>query len=452
MRSLRKRLLLAALVALTLALGLAGVALTFVFERAVRARVVADLGDQVDLLVQGLRLDAAGTLKLGREPPDPRFERLNGGFYWQLGRGGRTELRSPSLGNAALPWSATPLRSGATTWSYMPGPSGQELIAVERQAMIDSADGAMPVRFVVGLDDSELLEARLGFFEALIPSLMAIGLALIGGAWLFLRFGLSPLERLKSALADVRAGARSRIEGDYPDEIKPLVAETNALLAARHADLEAARARAGDLAHALKTPLAVISAQVRALEASGESDIASEIGREVERLQGVIMRELARARANLQSRRQAQASEIAPAIERICRALGHLAAHDTISFESVLPAGLKARVDETDLLEMVGNLIENAAKWAKSAVHIEASSAPDGTVLIMVADDGPGMAVSDFEAAMRPGVRLDEQVPGHGFGLGITRELAKAYGGELRIARDGQRGGLVASLVLPAAQ
>ena len=114
--------------------------------------------------------------------------------------------------------------------------------------------------------------------------------------------------------------------------------------------------------------------------------------------------------------------------------------------------GLKARVDETDLLEMVGNLIENAAKWAKSAVHIEASSAPDGTVLIMVADDGPGMAASDVEAAMRPGVRLDEQVPGHGFGLGITRELAKAYGGELRIARDGQRGGLVASLVLPAAQ
>jgi signal transduction histidine kinase len=451
MRSLRKRLLLAALVALILALGVAGVALTFVFERAVRARVVADLGDHVDLLTQGLRLDAAGALTLLREPPDPRFERPQGGFYWQLGRDGRTELRSRSLAQASLAWSPTPQRSGVTSWNYMPGPAGQELIAVERQVTIDSSDGAIPVRFLVGLDDRELLEARLGFFEAVIPSLIAIGFALMGGVLLFLRFGLSPLERLKSALADVRTNAKARIEGDFPEEIRPLVAETNALIAARNADMEAARARAGDLAHALKTPLAVISAQVRDLEATGHADIANEISGEVARLQGVIMRELARARANLQSRRQAKGSEIAPAIERTCRSLSRIAAYEAIHFDRKLAGSPKARVDETDLLEMVGNLIENAAKWATSTVQVKVSPTQGGLILITVTDDGPGMGASDIEAAMRAGVRLDERVPGHGFGLGITRELAEAYGGGLGLARDGQLGGLVATLALPTA-
>jgi len=451
MRSLRKRLLLAALAALTLALGVAGVALTLVFERAVRASVVANLGDHIDFLVQSLRLDASGALGLDRSPPDPRFERLNGGLYWQLGRDRRTELRSPSLGDAVLPWSSMPHRSGAGTWGFLSGPTGQELLAVERQAMIDSTDGAVLIRLVVGIDDRELLQARLGFFEAMVPSLIVIGAALMGGMWLFLHFGLRPLETLKTALADVRTNAKLRIEGDFPEEIQPLVAETNALIAARSSDLEAARARAGDLAHALKTPLAVLSAQVRRLEATDQSDIAGEIGGEVERLQGVVMRELARARANLQSRRQAKAVLITPAVERTCRALGRLAAHEGIRFNQTLAPGLTVRADETDLLEMVGNLIENAAKWAKSAVRIDASRAGDGLMLITVADDGPGMRASDIETAIRPGVRLDEQVPGHGFGLGITRELALAYGGELRIACDQELGGLSATLVLPAA-
>jgi signal transduction histidine kinase len=450
MHSLRRRLLLAAFVAITIALLAAGVALTFVFERAVRARVVADLGDQIDVLVQAMRIETDNRLTLQRQPADPRFERPYGGLYWQLGRDMRVELRSRSLSDQQMAWPGQAPRSGETRWSEMPGPSGQDLIAVERQVMIDGADGATPVRFMVGLDANELEEARLGFFEAVIPSLFAIGLALLAGVWAFLRFGLQPLEWLKTALADVRMDRKAQIEGTFPEEVQPLVAETNALIAARDADLQTARARAGDLAHALKTPLAVMAAQVRTLRLSGHVQAADEIGGEVERLQGVITRELLRARASLQANRRAQATDIAPAAERTCRALGKLASNAHLHFEVRVPADLRVKVDETDFLEMLGNLVDNAAKWARTTVRVEAQAAGGRMKRITVSDDGPGMAEASIDAAMRRGVRLDEQVPGHGFGLGITRDLVEAYGGQFSVARDPALGGVMASLVLPA--
>jgi signal transduction histidine kinase len=220
------------------------------------------------------------------------------------------------------------------------------------------------------------------------------------------------------------------------------------VLAARTADLVRARARAGDLAHALKTPLAVLSAKARSLQASGQSNDANDISEEVDRLQQIVARELLRARASLHAARDLSATPVRAAAERTCRAVGQLAQR-SIAFHVTTHHHLVVAVNETDLLEMIGNLVDNASKWAAKDVTVEDASAPSGLAGFAVVDDGPGMTDAEIAEAMKPGVRLDEQAPGHGFGLGITQELVEAYGGELQLSRDLATGGLRASVFLP---
>jgi signal transduction histidine kinase len=448
MKSLHRRLLIVATIALSVALLAVGVGLSFAFERAMRARVVAELADQLDVLVQAVRIDRNG-LALVRNPPDPRFERAYGGFYWQIGRQSRTEAKSRSLWDQTLAWAVRPPRMGETRSSLMDGPSSQELIIVERQVMIDAPDGAEPVRFLVGLDDNELIEARTGFFEAIIPALIAVGASLLLGLWAFLRFGLAPLNRLQGALADVRNNKAAMIEGTYPAEVMPLVQEVNALIGARNEDLVKARSRAGDLAHALKTPLAVLSTQVRELREAGQAQVADEIAMEIDQIDRVVRRELARARANLQANRQITVTTIAPIVARTCAALGKLKAHAALGFEIKADASAAVTVDETDLMEMVGNLIENAAKWAVTKIRVDTEIGAAGLVGIIVSDDGPGLTPEQTRDVMRRGIRLDETVQGTGLGLSIVRDLAEAYGGDLMLGRS-DLGGLRAALLLPS--
>ncbi len=448
MISLQRRLMVAAAFALSAALTLAGFGLTYVFETTVRARVVADISDNIDVLLQGLQIQSGGDLVLRRQPADPRFERPYGGFYWQVGRADGTLVRSRSLWEASLAWRDSPPRFGQTRSGIMRGPSAQELVFAERIMMVDGPDGAVPIRFMVALDDNELVEARTAFFGAVIPSLAALGGALLLGLWIFLRFGLAPLGQLKQSLAEIRANRSQRIEGDYPTEIMALVEEANALIAARTEDMIKARARAGDLAHALKTPLAVLSAKARTLRASGQIDAADDVSEEVERLQVIVRRELLRARASLHAVRNVYSTPLKPSVEKVCRAVQRIAGEDKVNFAIDVPDGLTALVNETDLMEMIGNLIENSAKWANTRVQVSARHEASAMVSITVADDGPGMSEPDIVEALKPGVRLDEQKPGHGFGLGIARELAEAYGGEFAISRSDE-GGLVATLLLP---
>ncbi len=214
MTSLRRRLVVTAGGVLSAAFILMGLALVFAFDRAVRAHTYSELEDRVDGLVRSLRIENDGTFRLIRNPGDPRFEKPAGGLYWQIGSGSKVELKSHSLANASLPWSETAPRLGTRRSSIMKGPGNQELLAYESNLAFDAPKGQVEIRFMMAIDDAELLDARAGFLEAIIPSMLAIILLLVASLVAFIRYGLAPLNRLQSALADVRSGRTSNISGN----------------------------------------------------------------------------------------------------------------------------------------------------------------------------------------------------------------------------------------------
>lgn len=451
MISLRRRLLFTAAIALAIAFVLMGLALSLAFDRALRAHAVAEISDRINALARASRFGEGGVLQLARQPGDPRFSLIHGGLYWQIARPQEEELRSPSLGDYRVPWAIDPPRVGTLRTGLIKGPENQALLTAERVIMIDAQDGAKPVRFLVGMDDNELLEARLGFYEALVPSMLAVFGCLLAGLWSFLRFGLAPLGHLQGALSDVRTHRKSSIVGTFPKEIAPLVEEANALIAARSHDLVAARARAGDLAHALKTPLAVLDVHIRKLRSIGHPELADPIAEEVDHMDRVIRRELARARANIHATSVQQRADAFPIVERTCVALAKLAGSSALKFRIDFDRSIALLVDDTDLMEMIGNLVENATKWAKRSILVTGARKEDGSVLITVEDDGPGLSAEEILAVQTRGVRLDQSIQGTGLGLGIVRDLCELYGGEL-ILGAAKSGGLSAAVKFPASR
>ncbi len=450
MMSLRRRLLVAAAGVLSAAMVLMGFSLIYAFDQAVQAHAYAELEDRVDGLVRSLRIDGAGQVSLIRNPGDPRFEKQAGGLYWQIGSGTAVELASRSLGDTRLPWGEPP-RLGARRQSLIQGPKGQELLAYESNLAFDKPSGQAEIRFLMAIDDAELVEARTGFLKAIVPSMAAIFIVLLASLAAFIRFGLSPLNRVQTALADVRTGRRTTIAGDFPLEIMPLVDEANAVIAARAQDLIAARSRAGDLAHALKTPLAVLDVLVRRLRGNGQSDLADPIADEVGNMDRVIRRELARARANFHAASHRMPTPTFPVVERTCTAISRLSNARSISLEIAFDRTIALLVDETDLMEMIGNLTENAMKWAQTRIVVSGRRLDIGDVLLSVGDDGPGLSPEEIVAVQTRGVRLDQSVQGSGLGLGIVRDLCELYGGELILGRS-EMGGLSATLQFPASR
>ncbi len=355
MISLRRRLMVtAALVLVVMFVLMAGV-LNFAFDRAVRAHTYAELDDRIGGLSRVLQADTDGTLRLTRLPHDPRYDVPSGGLYWQIGTADGIVLRSRSLGTTDLAWPEIWPPIGSKRSMVMAGPENQELLAMERAVVLETPAGPSEARIMVAIDDAELVEARQGFLAAIIPSLVAILVLLVLGLWAFLRFGLAPLNRLQAAIADVREGTQQMIFGSFPQEVQPLVDEANALIAARSKDLVNARARAGDLAHAIKTPLAVIDVQVRKLRSEGQAEIADPIAVELGHVDGVIRRELARARANIHAANRQRRIEVLPVLQRTCGALSKLTRGRDLSFQIDCDRSLQVLVDDTDLLEIMGN-------------------------------------------------------------------------------------------------
>jgi signal transduction histidine kinase len=282
---------------------------------------------------------------------------------------------------------------------------------------------------------------------ALIPlalSLLALGAALALAAIIQLRLGLRPLTRLRDDIAAVRNGRADRLSEDQPAELAPLASELNALVADNQAALAAARGSAANLAHGLKTPIATLAL------------VAGEPGRDpdgrlaamVARLDATVRHHLGRARASIASARVA--TPVAAVADGIATALRRIHAERGVMIGVEIPAGLMVAVDRTDLDEMIGNLADNAMRWARSRVVIGAHTA-SGSAIITIEDDGPGIAPAERTRALAKGVRLDERKEGHGFGLTIAHELALLYGGDLTLS-DAPDGGLAAVLTLPLAR
>jgi len=274
----------------------------------------------------------------------------------------------------------------------------------------------------------------------------AIAACFVAGFYQFAR-GLAPLSELRNRLTGVRDGGERRVVGQYPEEVQPLIDDLNALLDHRERAVARAIAKAGDLAHGLKTPLAVIAQEADRARAAGHGEFGGAIREQVDRIQRQIDYHLAHARAAASAAAPGARSLVAESAEGIARALRRLHDDRGISIEICASPQHAVRCQREDLDEMLGNLLDNACKWARA--HVTVRSAVEGdAVVVTVDDDGPGIAVSMREAVQQRGVRADEASPGTGFGLAIVRDLAELYGGSIALAGSPQ-GGLKARLRLP---
>ena len=312
------------------------------------------------------------------------------------------------------------------------------MIAIERTVLVNMNNYPTPVRLVFAADTAGIAESRRAFVWDLIPALTLLGLVLGAATWIQIGLGLRPLERLRDRIAAVRQGRSARLEGPVPSEVEPLVDEINGLLAAQTLEVERARGRAADLAHGLKTPLAALAADARGLEEKGEREIAARILEVGEAMRRHVDRELARARIRgSRSFGGVTPTPIRPLVEALVSIQRRSVGARSLAFETVLSGEPSVTIDKTDLAEVLGNLIENAARHARSRVRI--GYRDDG--LIYVEDDGPGVAEADRCKALERGKRLDEKGDGTGLGLAIVQEVLDAYGRKLTLETS-ELGGL----------
>ena len=274
------------------------------------------------------------------------------------------------------------------------------------------------------------------------------GLILMAAGLFGLRQSLAPIRRLPERLTAVRMGDDRRVEGVYPSEVQPLIDDLNLLLEERQRALKRAVATSGDLAHGLKTPLALLGQEAERAASAGNRELAENIGQQVERMSRQVTYHLARARA-ASGVASAVPCLVAPSTDALIRTVLKLYAGRELEISPDVAGDLCARVQRQDLDEMLGNLLDNACKWAKSKIVLKASRS-GSMIVFTVDDDGSGLERTLQSAVLERGVRIDESAPGSGLGLAIVRDLAELYGGSISLD-DSALGGLQARLLLPAA-
>ena len=437
--SLRARLWLVGGLGLVLITLLATVLLGQLFERAARQSLDARLTQDLIGLVAQVETDAQGRPVVRQAPNDARFQRVFSGAYWQLAQpDGRVLHQSRSLWDEALPAPAQGI-DRAPVARDGDGPLGQPLRLLSQQIRLPRA--SMPFIATVAVDRSDLQQQVAEFRQH-----SALALALLVAAWLAVlasqvRFGLRPLRRLGAQVEQVRRGQAQRIDtAALGAEVAPLGDELNVLLDHHQRMVARARTSAQDLAHALKTPLSVLAA-----EADGEGrHWRQTLHEQGARMQASVARYLAAGLAVDHRQRVA----VAPVAQALCRLMARVHGERGVRFEAEgIDPALTCTGDAADLEEMLGNLLDNAGKWAAQRVQVCARR-EDDRVLIEVRDDGPGLAPTHLEAVLARGVRLDEREDSSGLGLAIAGDIAASYGGSLALENAGP--GLRATLRLPA--
>ena len=278
--------------------------------------------------------------------------------------------------------------------------------------------------------------------------MVTIALAFLVGGLILVRRALAPFRNLRDGLSSVRAGRSRRIEGDHPTEVQPLVNDLNALLEDRERAVARALTTAGDLAHGLKTPLAVLAQEAEQAADEGHHDLAATLGQQLERMQRQIDYHLARARATATARAAPGVRcAVLPSVEGLVRTMRRLHAARELTIDADVSPAHEIRGRREDLDEMLGNLLDNACKWARSRVAIS-SSIDDSRLVISVDDDGPGLDPSMRAQVLQRGVRADQQVRGSGLGLAIVSDLAELYEGSIAL-QTSPLGGTRARLELP---
>jgi signal transduction histidine kinase len=452
-RSLRARLWIGALLSITLALLIAWLGLANLFERHVERHLGVELEVRLNQLAAAVEIAPDGSIRLTQEPQSPTFAQPLSGHYWQIDRPGQPGvLRSRSLWDEVLSVPDDDLAPGVIHAHRLPGPAGQSLLVRERRIRVAADPEPVELRLILAQDRAELIAARANFSADMRPYLGLITFLLTLATLIQIQTGLAPLEALRREVGAIRAGRASRLVAHGADEVRPLVAELNALLEARERSVERARAWTADLAHGLKTPLSVLATDAERLRQAGHPDLAEDLDQLALTMRRRVERELIRARVRSGHPPHAARAEVVENLKRLLRTLERTPAGERIDWRITAPEPVAVALMADDLLELLGNLLENAAKWARDRVEIQVSTSPEveGQVEIRIADDGPGVPPEHWPRLGERGLRLDERQAGTGLGLAIVRDVVEAYGGTLGFDRA-ESGGLLVWVRLPEA-
>lgn len=451
--SLAFRLVSASALWSVVALVAAGFILTSLYARTVEdafdERLSVYLRTLVGALAQQEPPASAEPGNLG----EPRFELTYSGWYWQVRApdGGPVLMSSGSLFSDTLDIaSATDIRDrDGIVSGALAGPADQSLRVLSQT--VDFSPNHRYEVLIAG-DAGGLADQIVAFRWSVGLTLATFGLGLVIATLFQIRWGLRPLDNVRRGLTALRTGKETRFEGPFPAEIQPLARELNALLESNQQIIERARTQVGNLAHALKTPLSVITNEARA--ATGP--LAEKVAEQAELMRTQVNHYLERARIAARAKVIGAVTEVEPVVDSIVRAMARIHEDRKLDIGEEVAAGAQFRGERQDLEEIIGNLVDNACKWARSEVMVGVAYTPPpdeeraGTITVVIDDDGPGLTESERAEATRRGRRLDETKPGSGLGLSIVTELVGLYDGGFRLDRA-PSGGLRAEVTLPAA-
>lgn len=444
MRTLTGRLLLSAILWSGAALLIGGMLLSYAF----RSYVLSDIDEKLELLIDTMvgvsEISPEGVLRFNQPLMDQRFAAPYSGWYWQISEDGQSPFRSRSLWDFELhPELAT--KAFSLKLYEAEGPDGQTLRVAERDIILPEADRIF--RYQVATDTAEVREAIQQFNWLLISALALIMLTVSLALVIQVAYGLRPLRNLRREMVAVRGGMASRLDGEWPEDLRPLAQEINALIDQNEKLVSRARTHVGNLAHALKTPLSVIKNEVEEDESAKSQAIAVQ----VRSIRDHIDHHLKRAR--VAGGGSGPGLLVGERVEKIARAIELLNRDKGLQIRVQVPADLKFDGEKEDFDEVVGNIIDNAGKWAEHNVQISVRRLPQETrrpyFMLRVEDDGPGVDEAAMETLFERGLRLDEHVPGTGLGLAIVRDIVELYGGVASLEKS-SLGGLAVLLKLPA--
>ena len=421
------------------------------YRQAVERNFDARLNVYLTSLVASTTAEGAKTPTAPANLGEPAFTIPFSGWYWQIKTLDAEQplFISDSLLDQQL---KLPSQEGVTPdqtltrRAYAAGPQDQRLRVVEREIRPAGAQST-PYSYAIAGDAAEIERDLAEFRMMLIAALGVLGLGLVVATLFQVRFGLAPLRAIRHDLAAIRSGDAERLEGELPTEIRPLQQELNALIQSNREIVDRARTHVGNLAHALKTPLSVITNEAR----EKDGPLAGKVIEQAELMRNQITHHLDRARVAARSGAIGDITDVDGVLNGLKRALDRIYEGRALELDVRSDAGLKFQGEKQDFEEMVGNLLDNACKWAKSRVWVTATRAGGASNFeVLVDDNGAGLTEAERERAVKRGQRLDETKPGSGLGLSIVAELAHLYKGRFELEPSPQ-GGLRARLELPAA-
>jgi signal transduction histidine kinase len=452
-RSLAFRLVLSSGVIACIMLLAAALLLNGLFQRALERNFDERLRAVMDGVLGSVELAQDGSPNLPTQLADTRFSIPLSGWYWQITpieKGGK-DMASASLleKRLAVPDAALNARGGDGVASfYLLDSENKQLRAIEQRFELFDSDKDFSVLVAGNFDE---LKAEVASFRNYLYTILGVlGLGLLAATLAQVRYGLRPMLDMQQKLNAIRSGNAEYLEGNFPKEMQPVADEMNLVIKTGFEILDRSRMQVGNLAHALKTPLAVLTNEA----AANKGKFAAIVGEQTQVMKDQIDLYLDRARRATQARAPGVSCDVEPVVQALARTLQRIHQHKHIEIDVTVSAGLKFRGDRQDLEEMAGNLMDNACKWAKGRIAVSAGLEPvtetgRSYLFLAVDDDGPGIPADQRERAMKRGQRLDEHKPGSGLGLNIISETAAIYDGSIALS-DASMGGLRAYLRLPA--